>query len=788
MHTLERPRLSIQPPPRDELRRDAHGRQLVRRPADAVALLAAVGVLVYLAWRSGTVTAVDEGVAQLVGALPDGLHGLFEGLYRVGSLWLVLIVAGIAVWRRSIALATTVTLSGVGAWLLGKALVVAVDSDAVLAGVSSAFPLVRMAVVTAVVTAAIPYVSRPYRILGGCAALGVAVAAVYLSSGLPLDVVGGAVLGYAVAKLVLVAVGAPAHRPTTEQVHTALDGLGVDVVDVVEADSPWTLAAEMNATAVDGSRLWIRVLGRDQRDLNIVAKTWRWLVQKDYEPNFFVTRVADVEHEAYVTMLAQRAGVLVPDVVTAGAAGEGAAVLVEKLPDGRPLNTLAPEELTDSLLDEVWRGLAGLQAAGIAHGALSSDRFVVRDDGRVWVTDFSVATAAAPADRRHRDIADLLATSAVLVGPDRAVDAAVRAVGPDGLRDALPYVQAVVISVPTRRAIPRRSKLLDQVRSVGAARLGEKAPDLEPLRRITWKNIVTVVGTFIGVNALLAQVGSLSDIGSALSDANWWWVLAGFGVSLLTYPAAAAGLMASLPNRMPFARVAELQLASKFTNLMAPADMGSQAMTIRFLQVQGVDGAAAVTSSVATTILGAIGDLALVLLCVWAGGLSLSTGGLPDGLGRTVLIVLLVAAVVAAIVYRVPKWRTKAQPHVQQARATIKGLVTSPRRSLTIVLSSFAMSLFFALCLGACLLAYGVHLPIATLVVVNWTASTVANMTPVPGGMGVAEAGLIAGLTAAGVPTDQAVAAALTHRLLTFWIPPIAGWFAMRDLTKQHYI
>jgi uncharacterized protein (TIRG00374 family) len=136
----------------------------------------------------------------------------------------------------------------------------------------------------------------------------------------------------------------------------------------------------------------------------------------------------------------------------------------------------------------------------------------------------------------------------------------------------------------------------------------------------------------------------------------------------------------------------------------------------------------------------------------------------------------------------VPKWRTKAQPHVQQARATIKGLVTSPRRSLTIVLSSFAMSLFFALCLGACLLAYGVHLPIATLVVVNWTASTVANMTPVPGGMGVAEAGLIAGLTAAGVPTDQAVAAALTHRLLTFWIPPIAGWFAMRDLTKQHYI
>jgi uncharacterized membrane protein YbhN (UPF0104 family) len=42
---------------------------------------------------------------------------------------------------------------------------------------------------------------------------------------------------------------------------------------------------------------------------------------------------------------------------------------------------------------------------------------------------------------------------------------------------------------------------------------------------------------------------------------------------------------------------------------------------------------------------------------------------------------------------------------------------------------------------------------------------------PVPGGGGVVEAGLIAGLTSAGVPQDQAVAAVFIQRLFTAYLP-----------------
>jgi uncharacterized membrane protein YbhN (UPF0104 family) len=58
----------------------------------------------------------------------------------------------------------------------------------------------------------------------------------------------------------------------------------------------------------------------------------------------------------------------------------------------------------------------------------------------------------------------------------------------------------------------------------------------------------------------------------------------------------------------------------------------------------------------------------------------------------------------------------------------------------------------------------------------------------VPGNLGAAEAALVAGLTAAGVPTAIAVPATLTHRLATAWVTPIPGWFALRSLEHHDQI
>ena len=66
--------------------------------------------------------------------------------------------------------------------------------------------------------------------------------------------------------------------------------------------------------------------------------------------------------------------------------------------------------------------------------------------------------------------------------------------------------------------------------------------------------------------------------------------------------------------------------------------------------------------------------------------------------------------------------------------------------------------------------------------------SLFAGLMPVPGGMGVTEAGFTVGLQAIGVPSAIAVSTAITYRLVTFYLPPIWGAAAMRWLRRQDYV
>jgi uncharacterized protein (TIRG00374 family) len=85
-------------------------------------------------------------------------------------------------------------------------------------------------------------------------------------------------------------------------------------------------------------------------------------------------------------------------------------------------------------------------------------------------------------------------------------------------------------------------------------------------------------------------------------------------------------------------------------------------------------------------------------------------------------------------------------------------------------------------------LAYGVHLSLAQLLLVNTAASAFSSLIPSPGGVGTAEASLTAGLVAMGVDNATAFAIAFTHRLCTYYLPPIWGYFSLRWLQQKAYI
>ncbi|MGI9615939.1 MAG: hypothetical protein ACR2QO_23700 [Acidimicrobiales bacterium] len=43
-------------------------------------------------------------------------------------------------------------------------------------------------------------------------------------------------------------------------------------------------------------------------------------------------------------------------------------------------------------------------------------------------------------------------------------------------------------------------------------------------------------------------------------------------------------------------------------------------------------------------------------------------------------------------------------------------------------------------------------------------------------------------LTAAGVPAEQAVSIAITHRLVTFYLTPVLGFFSLNWLKEEGYL
>lgn len=144
-------------------------------------------------------------------------------------------------------------------------------------------------------------------------------------------------------------------------------------------------------------------------------------------------------------------------------AGGGALVAtVEK--DARPLSALTDEEMTDHVLSGVWTSVARLQEHRLGHRALRPEHVLVEPDGESRLSAFARAQLNAPPEVLGSDIAELLATTAVRIGPQRATACALAGLGPELLATALPYLQPLALMGPARREIAR----YDQARARAA--------------------------------------------------------------------------------------------------------------------------------------------------------------------------------------------------------------------------------------------------------------------------------------------------------------------------------
>jgi uncharacterized protein (TIRG00374 family) len=127
------------------------------------------------------------------------------------------------------------------------------------------------------------------------------------------------------------------------------------------------------------------------------------------------------------------------------------------------------------------------------------------------------------------------------------------------------------------------------------------------------------------------------------------------------------------------------------------------------------------------------------------------------------------------------------QSRLSEAAETVR-VLRSPTKLVQLFGGNLAAQIIAAVALGFCLAAFGEDASLAELILVSAVVSLFAGLLPVPGGIGVSEAALTAGLVAFGVPESSALATALTYRFVTYYLPPIWGWFAMRALKQQGYL
>jgi uncharacterized membrane protein YbhN (UPF0104 family)/membrane-associated phospholipid phosphatase len=765
-----------------------------RHPADVLRVL--VGGLVVaaggMAARHGHVFAFDDNLFRLVNQLPGAVGRPLLAVMQLGAVAAVPVVAAAALAARRPRLARDLALSGGLAWTLaklvkdvvGEARPVALLHGVVVRGLATGlgYPSGHVAVAAALATAAGPWLPRPARRASWWVVWLVALGRMYAGAHLPLDVVGGAALGWAVAAATHLAVGAPGGLPTPSAILEGLRAAGIEpvVVQPVGADARGSIPFAVRAR--DGKRWFVKAVGREQRDADLLYKLWRWAAFREVEDETpFATPKQAVEHEAYLGLLAARAGVRTPAVLTAAPTTDGHVLLVQQHVAGQTLDRLDAAKVDDRLLAAVWAQVGRLRAAGIAHRDLRRANVLVDLDGQPWLLDFGFAEAAASPRRLAGDVAELLASLACVVGPDRAVRGATRTLGTEAVAQALPLLQPAALAAATRADLRARPGLLAELRQRAAAAIGTEPPPLEPLIRVRPGTLLLVVATGFAVHLLLPQVGELRQTLSALQAARWDWMVIGLVLAAASYLAAAVAQLGAVDPPLALGRTTLVQVASSFANRLTPASLGGMGLNVRYLQRSGMDRPSAVGAVAVNTAAGALLHvLGLLVAAVLIGQARLGSAHVPKG--WPALVALVAALVLGGLALWSPLGRRRVVTPTLRAGRELAAVLRRPGKAAQLLGGSAGVTLTYALTLACCLAAFGAQVPLASTVAVYLAGAAVASVSPTPGGLGAMEAALVAGLTAMGAATGPAVVGVLAFRLLTFWLPILTGWLAYRAL------
>ncbi|MFJ6460485.1 lysylphosphatidylglycerol synthase domain-containing protein [Streptomyces sp. NPDC091387] len=592
----------------------------------------------------------------------------------------------------------------------------------------------------------------------------------------PLSIILTVLIGWTVAYGTLYAVGSPNVRPTGQHLMAGLRHVGFRPVTAMRADDAPDSGDQNDrgrrylVSLEDGPPLDVTVVDREQQAQGFFYRVWRRLTLRGITQRRSIQSLRQaLEQEALLAYAAIAAGANAPKLIATSELGPDAVMLVYEHIGGRSLDALEDAEITDDLVRGAWRQVQALQSRRIAHRRLTGDALLVDRSGKVFVTDLRGGEIAAGDLVLRMDVAQLLTTTGLRVGPERAVAAALAVVGPDTVADSLPLLQPIALSRSTRAHLRRlarersqreREAVLDASDAAKRARThGAELPEdadrkavrksvrtekqaekralddaldeareedllsqirrevllirpqapVEPVRleRIKPRTLLSFIAGAIAAYFLISQF-TQADFGAVVEQAEWGWVAAAVGFSALSYVAAAMSLLGFVPERVPFGKTVLAQIAGSFVKIVAPAAVGGVALNTRFLQRSGVRPGLAVASVGASQLFG----LGCHILLLGAFGYLTGTEKTPSSLtpSRTVIAGLLTVAVLVLVVTAIPFLRKFVVTRVRSLFAGVVprmlDVVQRPQKLLTGIGGMLLLTGLFVMCLDASVRAF----------------------------------------------------------------------------------
>ncbi len=554
-----------------------------------------------------------------------------------------------------------------------------------------------------------------------------------------------------------------------------------------------------SATLSDGRLLDVTVFDRDQQAADAFYRLYRRIrVRASVSRSAPLTLEGAVERQALLMYATEDAGVRTPRLHAVTKVGPDAAAFAIHHVDGMTLGECG-EHTTDDQLREVWDTVLRLHEHRVTHRALTADRILFAPPGNsdghftgpadadpVVLLDPGNGDVAASDLQIRLDLAQLIAETALIVGPERAASVAIEKAGNAELPALVPLLQPVVLYRSTRSELRGRKDLLPALRKG----LAEAAPDVEvppvQLERIRPRAVITLVAGVFAAYLLATQLANVS-FSKLLAHANLAWSFVALALSATTYLGATWSITGFTLERLDWVRTLIAQVAGSFVILVTPAAVGGVALNVRYLRrakLSAADAAATVTASQVTAFLVYV---VLVLISVAVTGQSHAAKALRPHEWEYIALSILAAS--ALVVLAVPAGRRQVRRRLGSAFSQVVprllDLAQTRGKLVEGIGGTALISVAYILCLAASIRAVGVsHVPLASVTVVFLTANAVGSVVPIPGGIGAIETAMSLGLTAAGMPGGSAITAVLLFRTFTFWLPAPAGWLALHHLQR----